>query len=250
MRPRWGSGPTTITLVRHGESIGNQADERARQARAERLDLDQRDADVELSPTGRDQADALGAWLDEATEDWRPSIVLTSPYQRAAETAERALSGGDIRAVPDERLRERDLGLFDGMTGVGIRAQYPEEAVRRTKVGKFYYQPPNGESWADVVLRVRSLLDDLRHGYDGARVWMFTHQAVIMGFRYVLEGLVEKELLEIDRQVQIPNASFTRFRRSGEVFDLDCFADARAVDAADARVTHEASPAGAGHEQP
>jgi len=250
VRPRWGNGPATITLVRHGESLGNLADERARQARASRLDLDQRDADVVLSPAGREQAEAVGAWLDEAEDDWRPDVVLTSPYQRAAETAERAVAGRRIEVLLDERLRERDLGVFDGLTGLGIKARYPEEAERRHKLGKFYYQPPSGESWADVVLRVRSLLDDLRHGYDEARVWMFTHQAVIMGFRYVLEGLAEKDLLEIDRQVQIPNASFTRFRRASDVFELDCFADPRAIDAADARVTHEASSAGAGHEQP
>ena len=79
--------------------------------------------------------------------------------------------------------------------GVGIGAHYPEEAERRKHLGKFYYQPPSGESWADVVLRVRSLLNDLRHGFDGERVWMFTHQAVISTFRYVLEGLDEQELL-------------------------------------------------------
>jgi broad specificity phosphatase PhoE len=141
----------------------------------------------------------------------------------------------------DERLRERDLGVFDGLTGRGIRARYPEEAERRTRLGKFYYQPPSGESWADVVLRVRSLLGDLRHGYDGERLWLFTHQAVIMAFRYALEGIDERDLLDIDRQVQIPNASLTRFRREGDRFELDTFADPRALDAQDAEVTHEES---------
>jgi broad specificity phosphatase PhoE len=244
MRPQWGDGPETITLVRHGESIGNQADERARRSGAERLDLEQRDADVELSTTGRDQAKALRAWLARAEDDWHPSVVLTSPYRRAVETADVALDDSDLRPVPDERLRERDLGLFDGFTGTGIRAHYPDEAARRTKVGKFYYQPPSGESWADVVLRVRSLLDDLRHGHDGTHVWMFTHQAVIMAFRYVLEGLGEEELLGIDREVQIPNVSLTRFRRTDGIFELDCFADTRALDAEDADVTHESPQAG------
>src|SRR4051794_15671098 len=48
--PRWTNGPASLTLVRHGESVGNLADGRAREARAEVLDLDDRDADVELSP--------------------------------------------------------------------------------------------------------------------------------------------------------------------------------------------------------
>jgi broad specificity phosphatase PhoE len=235
-----------ITLVRHGESIGNLADTAAREAQAEQLDLDARDADVELSDTGRDQAAAVARWLADAPDDWHPTLVLSSPFRRAAETAERALRGTDLEVVLDERLRERDLGVLDGLTGRGIRARHPEEAARRRKLGKFYYQPPSGESWADVVLRVRSLLDDLRHGYDGQHVWMFSHQAVIMAFRYALEGIAEERLLEIDRGIQIPNASLTRFCRSGTDFELDTFADTRAVDATDAEVTHEDSQRGRG----
>jgi broad specificity phosphatase PhoE len=166
---------------------------------------------------------------------------LSSPYARASETAKRAVGETSLEVVLDERLRERDLGLFDGMTGQGIREEHADEAERRRRVGKFYYQPPSGESWADVVLRVRSLLVDLRHGFDGARVWMFTHQAVIMSFRYVLEGLTEAELLEIDKTATIPNASMTTYRRGGDGLELDQFADATVVNEADMEVTHEPS---------
>ncbi len=54
-------GPTEIILVRHGESVGNVADAEAQARKAEELDLDARDADVELSDTGRRQARSLGA---------------------------------------------------------------------------------------------------------------------------------------------------------------------------------------------
>lgn len=232
-------GPSGLVLVRHGESVGNLADAEARQRGAARLDLPARDADVELSDTGRRQADALGAWMADA--EHLPTLVLSSPYARAHETAKRAVAGTSLDVVLDERLRERDLGLFDGMTGHGIREEHADEAERRQRVGKFYYQPPSGESWADVVLRIRSLLADLRHGFEDGRVWMFSHQAVIMTFRYVLEGLTEQELLEIDRTSTISNASMTTYRRGDEGLELDGFADTSVVDAADAAVTHEPS---------
>lgn len=232
-------GPAAITLVRHGESAGNLADTDAREREAEELALDARDADVELSDRGREQARALGAWLASARDDDRPTLVLTSPYRRAADTAHLAAGDTGIEMVVDERLRERDLGLFDGLTGHGIRSRYADEARRRERVGKFYYQPPSGESWADVALRVRTLLADLRTGFEDARIWMFTHQAVIMSFRYVLEGLSEPDLLEIDRTSTIPNASLTSYRRSGAGLDLVDFADTSLVDRADAAVTHE-----------
>jgi broad specificity phosphatase PhoE len=226
-------------LIRHGHSVGNLADAQARERGAERLDLDARDADVELSDTGRAQSEAVAAWLRGATDDQVPTVVLSSPYRRASETAVLAVAERGIEPVLDERLRERDLGVFDGLTGLGIKAHYPEEAERRHKLGKFYYQPPSGESWADVVLRVRSLLDDLRHGYDGEQVWMFTHQAVISSFRYVLEEISEADLLVIDRETPIPNVSFTRYRRDGGVFELEHFADTTVVDSAEVEVTDE-----------
>jgi broad specificity phosphatase PhoE len=232
-------GPSGLVLVRHGQSMGNLADAEARERGAARLDLSARDADVELSDAGRDQADALGAWMTEA--DHLPDLVVSSPYARAHETARRAVARTGLEVVLDERLRERDLGLFDGMTGHGIREEHADEAERRKRVGKFYYQPPSGESWADVVLRIRSLLADLRHGFEDKRVWMFTHQAVIMSFRYVLEGLTEQELLETDRTSTIPNASLTTYRRGDGGLELEGFADTSVVDAADADVTHEPS---------
>ena len=218
-------GPDELVLARHGQSVGNLADSEARDADADRLELSARDADVELSPNGQEQARTLGRWVAGLAEDQRPDVVVSSPYRRAADTARAALGDLGIELLLDERLRERDLGLFDGLTGKGIRSRYPEEAQRRSHVGKFYYQPPSGESWADVVLRVRSLLADLREGYDGQRVWLFTHQAVIMSFRYALEGLDEEHLLDIDRTTPIPNASMTRYRKEDGGFVLQGFAD-------------------------
>jgi broad specificity phosphatase PhoE len=231
-------GPEQLVLVRHGESCGNLADAEARERGAERLDLSDRDADVELSDTGRRQADAVNAWLKDH-RSLRPDVVLSSPYRRAAETAERAVEGLDLEIIFDERLRERDLGVLDGLTGAGIRAEFPEEAERRTKLGKFYYKPPSGESWCDVVFRIRTLFSDLRETFDGATVWMFTHQAVITSFRYVLEGLTEHELMEIDRASHLGNASMTRYCRGEGGFELLSFGDTEAVDASDAGVTHE-----------
>jgi broad specificity phosphatase PhoE len=232
-------GPELITLVRHGESVGNLADTKARDEQADRLDLDARDADVELSDTGRAQAEAVRKHIGCLAEDARPTLVLCSPYERAAGTARIALSDSDLDIVLDERLRERDLGQFDGLTGTGIRRLYADEAERRTKVGKFYYQPPGGESWADVVLRVRSLLGDLRHGFAEQRVWMFTHQAVIMAFRYVLEGFPEAELLEIDRTSPIPNCSLTTYGLADGGPRLIDFAATSALELPGTEVTDE-----------
>ncbi|MGY1750514.1 histidine phosphatase family protein [Modestobacter sp. SYSU DS0511] len=238
-------GPTRLWLVRHGESVGNLADAHAHRTGAERLELDVRDPDVPLSDTGEHQADALGRWLAELPADERPTTVLSSPFARAADTARRAVaaSGLDLPVRFDERLRERDFGAFDGMTGAGIRERFPDEAERRAHLGKFWYRPPGGESWADVALRIRSLLatEALRH--DGERLACFSHQAVIMVFRYVLEELAEPDLLEIDRRERVANTSVTRYRRddAGELRLVEFNAVHHLTDAepAEAPVTEE-----------
>jgi broad specificity phosphatase PhoE len=208
--------PSVIWLVRHGESVGNVADARAQETGAGRLELDIRDPDVPLSDTGRSQAEALGRHLAELPAEQRPTAVLSSPFARALTTAKLATAGLDVRVRTDERLRERDFGAFDGMTGAGIREKYPDEAARRELLGKFYYRPPGGESWADVALRIRSLLatEALRHDCD--RLLIVAHQAVIMVFRYVLEELTEKELLDVDRQQQVANTSLTRYEADAD----------------------------------
>ena len=207
-------GPLVIWLVRHGESMGNVADAQAQRAGAGRLKLDVRDPDIELSDTGRSQAEALGTWLADLSDDEKPTAALSSPFNRALTTAQLATAKLDIRVRTDERLRERDFGAFDGMTGAGIREQFPDEAKRRDLLGKFYYRPPGGESWADVALRIRSLLatEGLRN--DCQRLLVVAHQAVIMVFRYVLEELTEQELLAVDKEVQVANASLTRYERT------------------------------------
>jgi broad specificity phosphatase PhoE len=210
--------PSVLWLVRHGESMGNVADARAQEAGAARLDLDIRDPDVPLSDTGRAQAEALGRRLASLPEEERPTAALSSPFARALTTARLATAGLDVRVRTDERLRERDFGAFDGMTGAGIREHFPDEAGRRDLLGKFYYRPPGGESWADVALRVRSLLatEALRH--DCERLIVVAHQAVIMVFRYVLEELTEQELMEVDREQRVANTSVTRYEtQDGEL---------------------------------
>jgi broad specificity phosphatase PhoE len=233
--------PAALDLVRHGESEGNLADDRAHSLGAPTLELADRDADVALSPTGRDQAAAFGAWLSLRGPGVRPTIVFSSPYARARTTAEIALDAGGL-LVPlklDERLRERELGIFDGLTGHGIRERYPEEAARRARQGKFYYRPPSGESWADVALRVRSFLHHLRAEYAGDRVLVTSHQAVIMNFRYVLEELTESELLEIDAGPPLANCALTRYVRTGKVLALEVFNDPQTVARMGEKVTKE-----------
>ncbi len=237
------SGARSLWLVRHAESNGNVADDAARSARAARLTFDVRDPDVDLSPTGTRQAAALGIWLRGLAVEEQPDVVLCSPYVRARRTAEVAIdsAGRSLDIHVDERLRERDLGVFDGYTGSGIRETFPEEAERRQRLGKFYYRPPGGESWADVALRIRSLLMSMAadSAFSGRRVLVVTHQAVAMVFRYVVEDLSEQQVLDIDAATQIANCAVTAYDEVDGRLVLRRFNDVAHLSRVDEPVTEE-----------
>ena len=207
-------GPVALTLLRHGESVGNLARQHAYATSAEVIDVEGRDADVPLSPLGERQAEAVGRWLGAQPARERPESIWSSPYVRAATTATTAVRVGGLGLGVrlDERLRDRDLGVLDGLTGRGIAARFPAEAERKARLGKMYHRPPGGESWADVALRLRSLLSDLDHTEPGRRVLLVAHDAVVLLVRFVCEGLTETGLMEIQRET-VPNASVTRLVR-------------------------------------
>ncbi len=234
-------GPRELLVVRHGESLGNTASRAAHATDAEVIDVPARDPDVGLSEAGVEQARALGAWLAELPPDERPQSVWSSPYVRSAETARIALevAGLDLPVVVDERLRDRELGILDRLTGPGVEARYPDEAARRRWVGKFYYRPPGGESWADMALRIRSVLADLDRYEDGRRVLVACHDAVTMVLRYVCEGMTEEQVLQIGRETPVKNASVTRLvRKDGERFwQVEAFNAVEHLDDHDAPTT-------------
>lgn len=220
-----GTGPTELVLVRHGESVGNVAAAEAERNGADTIAVQTRDADTPLSVRGEDQARALGAWLGALPPDRAPQSVWCSPYVRAAQTAASALdaSGLTVPVRYDERLRDRELGIIDRLTRAGVQRRFPEEDARRHLLGKMYYRPPGGESWADVAQRLRSVLGDLMLLEDGHRVLVVTHDATVMLLRYVLEGMTEAQLMAEVRRHGVRNASVTQLTRHDDLWRLDAF---------------------------
>ena len=212
-KQRW---PDVLWVVRHGESAGNVARDAADAAGLPVIDIPMRDVDVPLSALGGRQAAALGRWFAGFPERERPSVLLTSPYLRARHTAEIVRDAGGLARdaagmVVDERLREKEFGVLDRLTSVGIRAHYPEQAEFRRLLGKFYHRPPGGESWCDVILRLRSALDTVSLHYAGERVLVVCHQVIVLCLRYLVECMTEDEILAIDRAGDVPNCSVTSY---------------------------------------
>ena len=195
---------------------------------ATHIDIAERDVDVPLSSLGEEQAQAVGRWFAELPADERPEVVFTSPYARAVGTAKLMQGEGafanSIDLDVDERLREKEFGVLDRLTRQGIEKHHPDQAEFRRILGKFYHRPPAGESWCDVILRLRSALDTICMHHAGKRVLIVGHQVVVLCLRYLIENMTEKEILDIDAEGDVANCSVTEY-----AFDPDQAASGKPI---------------------
>ena len=237
MPARW---PSVLWIVRHGESAAMLASRAASTTGQHRITLNARDMDTGLSVAGAAQAHALGRWFAAQPENDRPEIILTSPYQRAHDTA--TALALDMPVISDERLRERELGILDGLTWEGVKALHPDQAAQRDLLGKFYHRPPGGENWCDVIQRLRGVIDRIALHHAGQRVLIVAHECVIFCLRYILEELDEAGILAIDAAGDIANCALTEYRPGSHRLTLTRFNDTGPLKASGTIITHAKEP--------
>lgn len=187
-----------LVLVRHGESRRNMEREAAYAAGHAEYGDGLRDMDTPLTDRGQKQAVATAQYL---AEKFRFDRVFVSPFQRAIETAK--IMFGQFQYpvdwVQEERIREREFGVLDGLTPRGIAGRFPDEHRRKSIEGKYYYRPPGGESYPDVALRVHSFLGTLTREHRKQSVLVVSHAIVVLTFRRLLERWTEEEMLAVDQ---------------------------------------------------
>ena len=212
MEQKW---PSHLVIVRHGESERNVAKDIAKSKGAHSYSSSLRDMDTPLTKEGNRQARSTGEHL---AKEYMFDAIFTSPYQRTVQTAEQIL--GQMKAKPplkgEERIREIEFGILDGLTTDGMKAKYPEESARRKREGKYWYRPPGGESRPDVALRVHSFLGTLTRDYREKSVLVVCHSVVVLVFRRLLERWGEEEYMKIDAEDDVLNCAVTTYRYDRE----------------------------------
>ena len=156
---------TQFIIVRHGETEWNIAKIR------------QGHLDSPLTSKGLAQAQALAQRLGRE----RFSALYSSDLGRAIQTAREIASVTGHEIVTDARLRERHLGIFQGLNAEEILARYPEER-RLLRASGPDYVIPDGESMRQQVARNVGYLDSLASKHAGETVVVVTHGGVVSGF--------------------------------------------------------------------
>ncbi len=206
--------PSLLVVMRHAESEANLRRETLDKAnsRDPHVGLPVRDVDVELTGRGRGQASEVGRYLNDRLPAF--DVVYVSPYRRTQHSADLVIEemSHRPRRVIEERVREKEFGILEGLTRHGIRELHPEEVERKNKIGKYYYRPPGGESYPDVNLRVHSFIGTMVREHAGERILVVTHSVVVLCFRRLLERMEEGEVLDLDRTDEVKNASLLVYR--------------------------------------
>ncbi len=149
-----------VYLVRHGETEWSSSHQHTGST------------DIALTPAGEMEAQAAG----KALADLTPTLVLSSPLQRAARTAE--LAGFSATLQIDDDLVEWDYGAFEGLTSAKIHAQRPDWLLFRDGC-------PDGESPAQVSRRADRVVAQLRATEGTALIFSHGHFSRVLAARWL-----------------------------------------------------------------
>ena len=139
--------------------------------------------DGRLSERGREEAAALGT----RRRDDGLAAVFPSDLRRAVETAEIAFGGTGIPIRPDARLRECDYGELNGRPAAEVTAE------RSRRVDEPF---AGGESYRDVVERVREFVEEAASRYEGRRILVVGHSATRWALEHLVNGRALEEVVE------------------------------------------------------
>jgi probable phosphoglycerate mutase len=153
---------TALLLIRHAESSWNA------------VDRWQGHGDPPLSDRGREQANALARELARETID----VLVSSDLRRAAETAAILGEARGLRPELNPRLRELDLGDWEGLTRDQIE-RTAGNALRRFDAGDLDVRPGGGENLREIAQRAFSVVSELVDAHPGRRLAVVTHLGVI-----------------------------------------------------------------------
>jgi broad specificity phosphatase PhoE len=215
-------GPSELISIRHALSEFNQMDERRHsdpkhqnfveafnadphssatrklaQEELQRYFLTSSDPDTPIAKGQENRIRRVGQELQKFFHirgDRFPDVIFVSPYLRTRQTLKFLTEGcpalSRIETIEDERIREQEHGIltvhFDRRVFVTLN---DVDGKLFTLEGPFWYRFPSGESVSDLLLRLRSWLNDVRRDFSNKRVFVVSHNIAIMGLRSIVEQM-------------------------------------------------------------
>ncbi len=193
---------TRLILIRHGQSRAN---------------LERRFAgiyDAPLTELGERQAALSAAYV---AENYKVSRVYASDLKRAYFTGKAVADACGVEIFADERLRELSSGAWEGMLFEDIVKKYPEE------FGVFMNDPgasraTDGESVAELSVRVMAALGEIAERHEGETVVIATHATTI---RAAQSMITFGDLAHMKELKWVSNASVSVMKYENGKFEFE-----------------------------
>ena len=176
---------------------------------------------IPLSATGHKQAERLA----RALKDEPVTAIYASDLSRAWETAQYVARAQGLAVTPEEALRERCFGDFEGKTFADIEALLPEQSVRWRKRDP-EFAPAGGESLLTLRKRVVEAAQRLAAQHPGELIAMVGHGGVMD----VLYRAATRLDIQAPRTWALGNAAINRLLWTPEGFTLVGWADTQHLD--------------------
>lgn len=157
--------------------------------------------DPPLNERGRNQAEQVVARL----VDLPITAAYISPSRRVQETASPSLKALGLTPTVVRELRERDFGVWEGLTNEEIDQQFPDG--RKTLVSNpMTYAPEGGENLIVFGRRIDGFVKEMNKKHEGQMVLLFTHVGPI---RMAVTSAIGIPITHYRRLV-VANGSLTR----------------------------------------
>lgn len=192
--------PRRLVQVRHGQSEANVVQKNL----IEDLDPEvvaeiysRPDWMQRLSPLGIEQAKNAGDWIRRDIGKLASfDVIYASPFLRTFETACYAAGDEEVEITPEDRIIERDWGLYGRLSRDDQERFYPE-TYNHKKINPLYARLDGGESIMDVFSRWRDMVGTMHREYSDGTVLMFGHGDTGTTSRYAIERKLPEEFIEM-----------------------------------------------------
>jgi len=165
-----------LILVRHGETFHN------------RNNVIQGHGPGHLTPKGFNQARKLALYLKKIRID----KIYVSDLQRAVQTAAEIIKyHPNAKVEYDDRIRERNYGVFEGKKGLALH-----KSVLKSGLPRIHFKPTNGESWMEVYKRARKFLNQAIKKEDGKTILIVSHGGIV---RNAIVSLLHDDVYDLSK---------------------------------------------------
>ena len=148
--------------------------------------------DSKLTSKGKEHAKTIAKKL----KNKRFQVAIHTSLSRSIDTLKPVLKNHPecTIIIEDDRILERDYGSLQGMNHIDYIKKYGEEEFKRVH-RNFTTRPPKGESFADVEIRVREFIKDLKRFIkkNKVNIAISGHGNSIRLFRKIIDKKTRKE---------------------------------------------------------